>query len=70
VPQLADDRWYLASESTIYRLQRRYRLRTKARSMSRTDRPHAASAVLAAVAAAVVPELPEGRIAHHLLDMD
>jgi len=37
VPQLADEGLYLASESTLYRLQRRYGLRAKARGVSRTD---------------------------------
>ena len=36
VPQLADEGVYLASESTLYRLQRRLGLRRKRRSMSRT----------------------------------
>jgi putative transposase len=37
VPQLADEGLYLASESTLYRLQRRYRLRKLGRSVSRTE---------------------------------
>jgi putative transposase len=37
VPQLADQGVYLASESTIYRLQRRLGFRPRRRSMSRTD---------------------------------
>jgi transposase InsO family protein len=37
VPQLADAGVYLASESTIYRLQRRLGLRPRTRAMSRTD---------------------------------
>jgi putative transposase len=37
VPQLADEGLYLASESTIYRLQRRLGLRPRARTTSRTD---------------------------------
>jgi transposase InsO family protein len=38
VPQLADEGLYLASESTLYRLQHRYGLRAKARGgISRTD---------------------------------
>jgi putative transposase len=36
VPQLADEGVYLASESTIYRLQRRHGLRRTRRPMSRT----------------------------------
>jgi transposase InsO family protein len=36
VPQLADEGLYLASESTMYRLQRRYGLRTKKRTTPRT----------------------------------
>ena len=36
VPQLADEGLYLASESTIYRLQRRYGLRASKRAQSRT----------------------------------
>ena len=36
VPQLADEGLYLASESTMYRLQRRHGLRTKRRMTSRT----------------------------------
>ena len=36
VPQLADEGLYLASESTIYRVQRRYGLRAKKRAQSRT----------------------------------
>ena len=36
VPQLADEGLYLASESTMYRLQRRYGLRSKRRSVSQT----------------------------------
>jgi len=36
VPRLADEGLYLASESTIYRLQRRYGLRAAERSVSRT----------------------------------
>lgn len=37
VPRLADQGLYLASESTFYRLQRRYGLRATKRVMSRTD---------------------------------
>ncbi len=37
VPQLADEGVYLASESTLYRLQRRYSLRGKNRHVGRTD---------------------------------
>lgn len=37
VPQLADEGLYLASESTMYRLQRRLGLRPRARAVSRTD---------------------------------
>lgn len=37
VPQLADEGLYLASESTLYRLQRRLGLRPGPRAMSRTD---------------------------------
>jgi putative transposase len=37
VPRLADQGLYLASESTFYRLQRRYGLRVTTRAMSRTD---------------------------------
>jgi transposase InsO family protein len=36
VPKLADGGVYLASESTMYRLQRRFRLRTATRSVSQT----------------------------------
>lgn len=36
VPQLADEGLYLASESTMYRIQRRYGLRAKRRTISRT----------------------------------
>ena len=36
VPQLADEGLYLASESTMYRMQRRYGLRTKKRTTLRT----------------------------------
>jgi putative transposase len=36
VPQLADEGLYLASESTIYRVQRRYGLRVKRKAASRT----------------------------------
>lgn len=36
VPQLADDGLYLASESTMYRLQHRYGLRAKKRTIERT----------------------------------
>ena len=36
VPQLADEGLYLASESTMYRLQRRHGLRTKRRTSVRT----------------------------------
>jgi transposase len=36
VPQLADEGLYLASESTMYRVQRRYGLRTKKRTTART----------------------------------
>jgi len=36
VPQLADEGLYLASESTLYRLQRRYGLRAKKQTLSRT----------------------------------
>jgi putative transposase len=43
VPQLADEGLYLASESTLYRLQRRYGLRKKLRAMSRTDVTRAAT---------------------------
>jgi len=37
VPQLADRGLYLASESTFYRLQRRYGLRVRRRAIARTD---------------------------------
>lgn len=37
VPQLADEGLYLASESTLYRLQRRYGLRPKPRLINRRD---------------------------------
>jgi len=37
VPQLADEGLYLASESTLYRLQRRYGLREKPPRVSRAD---------------------------------
>jgi transposase InsO family protein len=37
VPQLADRGLYLASESTFYRLQRRYGLRSRRRSIARTE---------------------------------
>src|SRR5260370_34324468 len=37
VPQLADEGPYLASESTLCRLQRRYGLRGKPPGVSRTD---------------------------------
>jgi putative transposase len=37
VPQLADEGLYLASESTLYRLQRRHGLRKRRRTISRTD---------------------------------
>lgn len=37
VPQLADEGVYLASESTLYRLQRRWGLRPRPRAMSRTQ---------------------------------
>ena len=37
VPQLADEGLYLASESTFYRLQRRFGLRSSRRPVSRTD---------------------------------
>jgi transposase InsO family protein len=37
VPQLADEGLYLASESTLYRLQRRLGLRQRKRSINRTD---------------------------------
>lgn len=43
VPQLADEGLYLASESTFYRFQRRYGLRTVKRTMSRTDVTRAAA---------------------------
>jgi transposase InsO family protein len=43
VPQLADQGLYLGSESTFYRLQRRYELRTIKRAMSRTDVTRAAT---------------------------
>jgi putative transposase len=43
VPQLADEGLYLGSESTFYRLQRRYELRTIKRAMSRTDLTRAAT---------------------------
>jgi putative transposase len=36
VPQLADQGLYLASESTLYRLQRRHGLRTKKPAVTRT----------------------------------
>jgi putative transposase len=44
VPQLADEGLYLASESTMYRVQRRHDLRTKRRTTSRT---HVARASMA-----------------------
>lgn len=37
VPRLADEGVYLASESTIYRLQRRLGFRPRRHAMSRTD---------------------------------
>ena len=37
VPQLADEGLYLASESTLYRLQRRFGLRSSRRPVTRTD---------------------------------
>jgi len=37
VPQLADRGLYLASESTFYRLQRRYGLRRRRRAIARAD---------------------------------
>jgi putative transposase len=37
VPQLADLRLYLTSESALYRLQRRYGLRAKSRVISPTQ---------------------------------
>ena len=37
VPHLANEGLYLASESTLYRLQRRYGLRRRPRLISRTD---------------------------------
>ena len=43
VPQLADEGLYLGSESTFYRLQRRYGLVTVKRAMSRTDVTRAAT---------------------------
>src|SRR6185312_2669792 len=46
VPQLADEGLYLASESTLYRLQRRHGLRAKRRVPARTpcdSRNHSAS---------------------------
>jgi putative transposase len=43
VPQLADEGLYLASESTFYRLQRRYGLRTAKRAPCRTDLTRAAT---------------------------
>lgn len=43
VPQLADEGLYLASESTLYRLQRRYALRTMKRPALRTHITRAAS---------------------------
>jgi putative transposase len=36
VPQLADEGLYLASESTMYRLQRRHRLRRQTRTQTRS----------------------------------
>ena len=43
VPQLAGEGLYLTTESTLYRLQRRYGLRTKKRAMSRTHVTRAAT---------------------------
>jgi putative transposase len=43
VPQLADEGLYLGSESTFYRLQRRYGLSTVKRTMNRTDVTRAAT---------------------------
>ncbi len=43
VPQLADEGLYLASESTMYRLQRRHGLRTKRRTTARTHVTRAAT---------------------------
>ena len=45
VPQLADEGLYLASESTMYRLQRRHGLRTKRRTTGRTHVTRASTAV-------------------------
>jgi transposase InsO family protein len=43
VPQLADEGVYLASESTLYRLQRRHGLRAKKRTTSQTHVTRAAT---------------------------
>jgi len=43
VPQLADEGLYLASESTMYRVQRRHGLRTKKRATARTHVTRAAT---------------------------
>jgi transposase InsO family protein len=43
VPQLADEGLYLASESTMYRVQRRYGLRRTQRTMTRTHVSRAAT---------------------------
>jgi putative transposase len=43
VPQLADEGLYLASESTMYRVQRRYGLRIKKRTTTRTHVTRAAT---------------------------
>jgi putative transposase len=43
VPQLADEGLYLASESTLYRLQRRHGLRKRRSTISRTDITRATS---------------------------
>ena len=39
VPQLADEGLYLASESTMYRMQRRHGLRTSARDTRKGQAP-------------------------------
>ena len=60
VPQLADEGLYLASESTMYRVQRRHGLRTKKRTTARTQVTRAST-----VHQATRPE-PGVELGHHL----
>lgn len=77
VPQLADEGLYLASESTMYRVQRRHRLRTKKRATTGTHVTRASTVHRATQANQVwswditwLPTTVRGQYLHLYLVMD